>query len=175
MPAPTGSSLTVPGSPATPGPANGFKKYFADLWTYIDGLISGIFPLGSGTWVAYTPTTNITLSAPGGGGSITGRYTQIGKTIRGRVDFTLGSGFVFPSDPQISVPVTALSARIDASGTCRPAGSAEYVLTASSLNASTFRPRSPGTAGLLTSLSASVPAAWAAGGWGWLEFEYEIP
>lgn len=131
-----------------------------------------LFPVGAGSWTTYTPTTNITL---GTGGSITGRYTRIGKTLRGRVDFTLGTGFSFPADPQIGFPMAALSSRVDASGTCRPSSGSEYVLTGMSLNASSFRPRSPGTSGLLSSLSASIPAAWAAGGWGWLEFEYEIP
>lgn len=59
-----------------------------------------------GVWTTYTPTlTNITL---GTGGTVTGSYMQIGKTVFARVNITFGtSGAGNGSDMTISLPKTA--------------------------------------------------------------------
>lgn len=64
-------------------------------------------------WTAYTPTISAGLTV--GAGSVTGRYTQIGKFVRGKIYATLGAGFT-ASGATItwSLPVTATSS--DASG-----------------------------------------------------------
>ncbi len=56
-----------------------------------------------GAWQAYTPTfTNITV----GNGSLTARYTKIGKTVRMYVFFTLGStSSITGSFPTVSLPI----------------------------------------------------------------------
>jgi hypothetical protein len=57
-----------------------------------------------GAWQSYTPTlTNITL----GNGTVTGTYSQVGKTVTVTVKFVMGSTSVMGSNPTVSVPVTA--------------------------------------------------------------------
>tara|TARA_R110000787_G_scaffold117171_8_gene227721 strand:+ start:173 stop:1321 length:1149 start_codon:yes stop_codon:yes gene_type:complete len=62
--------------------------------------------VGVGTWSAWTPTlANMAL----GNGTITARYTQIGKTVHFTFYFILGStSTVGASDPTVSLPVTGV-------------------------------------------------------------------
>lgn len=123
MPAPTGSSPTVPGTPAG-GAGNGFKKYFEDLWTYVDAAVAAIFPQGTGAWASYTPTFGSGWTV--GNGTVVARYTQTGKTIHGHIRITLGStSSITSANTGISLPVAAS----DAGGIT---GSAEFFDTSAS-------------------------------------------
>lgn len=67
----------------------------SDAWT--------IIPNGSSpTWTSYTPTlTNLTL----GNGTLTARYTQIGKTVIVKFSFVLGTTSAVGTQPIFSLPV----------------------------------------------------------------------
>jgi hypothetical protein len=55
-------------------------------------------------WTAFTPSwTNLTVGA---GGTNTGAYVQIGKTVHFRTRFIFGSGSAVGTNPQITLPVT---------------------------------------------------------------------
>lgn len=77
--------------------------------TGIDPLNNQIYPNNASlplNWLSYTPTVvNITV----GNGTLTGRYIQIGKTVFGRVEFTLGSTSAVGTSPTFSIPVTAVT------------------------------------------------------------------
>jgi hypothetical protein len=58
--------------------------------------------IGANGWTAYTPTlTGFTL---GTGGTMTARYTKIGKTVHGYVNITLGTSFTMTA-LSLSLPV----------------------------------------------------------------------
>jgi hypothetical protein len=58
--------------------------------------------IGANGWTAYTPTlTGFTL---GTGGTMTARYTKIGKTVHGYVNITLGTSFTLTA-LSLSLPV----------------------------------------------------------------------
>lgn len=57
-----------------------------------------------GTWATWTPTwTNASV----GNGTVTARYSQIGKTVHFRITFILGSTSTVGTGPQVTLPVTA--------------------------------------------------------------------
>ncbi|MCR6706543.1 MAG: hypothetical protein NVV66_18270 [Cellulomonas sp.] len=121
MPAPTGSSPTVPGTPAG-GAGNGFKKYFEDLWAEIVAVIAAIFPVGTGGWTSYSPSIGSGWAA--GTYTLTARYTQVGKTVRVRLRVvitgasaltTANSGFGLPVTPQDPGWITGTAEFFDAS------------------------------------------------------------
>ena len=77
---------------------------------YTDGsILPEHLTTGTGTswaWASWTPTlTNMTE----GNGTKTGKYIQIGKTVFFKFQFTLGSTSAMGTDPQFSVPVTAIA------------------------------------------------------------------
>jgi hypothetical protein len=100
-------------------PAAGQRKLYAkaDGWYDIDaaGTVTGPLGAGGGTggggaWTAYTPTWTSNGTAPAiGNGTITAAYTQIGKTVHFRMDFTFGSTTTFGSGTayRFSLPVAA--------------------------------------------------------------------
>lgn len=116
-----------------------------------------------GEWTTYTPTTtNITL----GNGSLTARYSVIGKTVHFYIVFTLGSTSAMGSDPIFTMPFTA-SSNV---GTT-PIGVGEAVQTGVSSNTITVRPISTtqmrplienasGTYVFEDLITASVPFTW---------------
>jgi hypothetical protein len=58
-------------------------------------------------WTAFTPTwTNLTVGA---GGTNTGAYTQIGKTVFFRVLFQFGTGSAVGTSPTLTLPVSTAS------------------------------------------------------------------
>lgn len=135
---------------------------------------------GSGTtwvWQSWTPTlTNLTL----GNGTVTGAYTQIGKTIIGRLRFTFGSTSSITGAPIFSTPVTASSAYT----TAHMIGTAylEDLSTAAfygfvKLNTTTTLEVNPGgTSGSYlaqSSITSTVPFTWATGDFLAATFMYE--
>jgi hypothetical protein len=175
MPAPTGSSLVVPGTPATPG-ANGFKKYFSDLWTYVDTVIAAIFPFGTGAYQTYVPTVGgLTV---GTGGTIAGRYTKHARNVKGRVEIILGTGFAFSGEVTISLPVEPVSGYTQADAFGRlGSSSAVYALDSAQLSVTATAPmaiRAISTAaGMLSQINATTPGTWLVGGRLIVNFDYE--
>lgn len=69
----------------------------ASLLTYVETL--------TGAWTDWSPTlTNLTV---GGGGSVTARYRELGKTLDFRFKFVFGAGSAVGTDPQFTLPATA--------------------------------------------------------------------
>lgn len=103
---------------ATPAVAGVFSTAFTTIQTAINGNLdntninaaAAIDPLklASG-WAAYTPvwaTSGTAVSL--GNGTITGRYTQIGKTVFARIVLTMGSTTTYGTGAYtLSLPVTA--------------------------------------------------------------------
>ena len=59
-----------------------------------------------GAWTSWTPTwTNLTV----GNGTVTAKYTKIGKTIHFRITYTHGSTSSMGSNPTFTLPVTHVS------------------------------------------------------------------
>lgn len=119
-----------------------------------------------GDWLAYTPTvTNITL---GTGGTVTGKYAQIGKLLVWESVVTLGTGGVLTGSPKVSTPVT-----IDGGSTNRWMGIGRYFDASPAgryfgpldvFSASNIEPRvinCAGTYAVDAALSATVPFTWA--------------
>jgi hypothetical protein len=89
---------------AIPSPTDGMVKWVtADQCAYVRSGGAWVRVLAEpGAWTTYTPTlTNVTL---GSGGTVTGRYEQVGKTVRGHVEITLGTGGAFTGAMEFSVP-----------------------------------------------------------------------
>jgi hypothetical protein len=126
--------------------------YDGSAWGYLGGTIS------------YTPTTaNITL---GTGGTVTGLYSKIGKTVTFQVIVTLGTSGVFGSSPTVTLPIAPAIATQDgllfnaigrdASGLASAAMGGEHT-TSTTLLVRYLNT----TTGLWTSASASTPFTWA--------------
>lgn len=76
---------------------NRYENYNGSAWVQLVSISS---------WAAYTPTfTNMTL----GNGTITFRYSQVGKTVFVQGDVVFGSTTSISGIPVISLPVTASS------------------------------------------------------------------
>lgn len=62
-------------------------------------------------WTTWSPSySNLTI----GNGTVVARYTQIGKTVIARFEFTLGSTSAVGTNPDVSLPVTAAGFYTDA-------------------------------------------------------------
>jgi hypothetical protein len=83
--------------------------------------------LGTGllAWTAYTPT--LTSFTAGTGGTVTGRYSKIGKLVNGYVNVTLGTGFTL-TDIAISLPLAkqATGTIVQSVWTLTSAGAGDY-------------------------------------------------
>lgn len=142
---------------------------------------SGTVFLEPGAWASYTPTlTNITL----GNGSLSGAYTQIGKTIIGRILFKMGSTSGVSGQMRFGLPVTPKAFGTNANlifiGTAygEDAGTAGYYGQVAIIGdgsnycwintPSTTNPRA-----VFDNWQASVPFAWGNGDFLEFQFTYE--
>ncbi|GEA79929.1 hypothetical protein [Cellulomonas uda] len=137
--------------------------------------LTAVFPLGAGAWTAYTPT--VTGLALGTGGTVTGRYSRVGRRVRGRVEIVLGTGFAFSGDLQVTLPVTPAYGyvRADALGRMSTSGSI-FELVAAVYSVTTSTPltvRYAATNQQHTTITGTLPASWSAGGRIVVEFAYE--
>ena len=120
-----------------------------------------------GAWITWTPTwTNLTV----GNGTLTSRYTQVGKTVKFRITLVFGgtssiSGTVSHSLPATSVayagsfPTIGYGAILD-SGTA--AFTANLILT-NTTTANVRVTNTTATYSTLNTLSATVPMTWTTG------------
>lgn len=108
--------MTIEFPPPPQGASNavragtGFKQWFLDVWSVlasirdtIQGVEATVAALG--TWQTYTPTSSgLTL---GTGGTLTGRYTKVGRMVTCNVQVVLGTGGLLSSTITLGVPVSA--------------------------------------------------------------------
>jgi len=91
-----------------------------------------VLDIDPGAWTAYTPAWTASGTAPSlGNGTLTGAYSQIGKTVHFRLDWTLGSTSTMGTGTyRWSLPVAAKSLStnhgINIGGYMEDAGSAAY-------------------------------------------------
>lgn len=127
------------------------------LWTQQAGGLMAAF----GTWTPYTPTiTGWTL----GNGTIAASYMQVGKFAAFRGTLTIGSTTTIAGILGMTYPVAMQSSQnsVHADAYGNPAGSwFEFGLYPDS--ATTYRIQYIGTNGQMQSITASLPAVWAAG------------
>ena len=135
----------------------------------------------SWAWTSWTPTlTNITL----GNGTLTGMYTQQGKTVTGTISLLCGSTTSITGNMIFSLPVTA-AARYTGSSTGKimlgtayieDAGVAAYsgmMLTNSSTTMLLSAMNTAGTYATSNGAAAAVPFTWANGDFFASTFQYE--
>lgn len=124
----------------------------------------GPWRVAEGVWKDYTPVWgNITV---GSGGSVSGRYTEIGDTIHFWAYFKFGVGSAVGNNPTVTVPVQAgPKARTTLDAFMQDAGSNFIrgwgVLGAESSLASVYGLGGPGGVGGASVISATTPFAWA--------------
>jgi len=110
---------------------------------------------------SYTPTlTGFTL----GNGTVSGSYTQVGKTVWFEVTFTMGTTSAAASAiPTVTLPVTAASGSVH-SALCRAqftdAGTAAYLAAARILTTTTCGAYIIGSSGIFTTPSTTTPFTW---------------
>lgn len=133
----------------------------ASSWTAWQPVITD-----QGAWTAYTPVWTTSGTAPAiGNGTISGRYTKIGRTIIGTINLTAGStttygsgGFTFTLPPfaaSASANTTVGSVQL-LDGTTRYAG--QMVITASATTSGLYLPSSS-TDNRFAAFSATSPMA----------------
>jgi len=146
---------------------------------------TGQFKIGgnavsAGAWTAYTPTwTNLTV----GNGTVTAAYTQIGKTVMGKIHIAAGStSSITGSVPTFTLPVTAATFGsnnpniVIGQGWYQDAGVAYYALTVGFNTATTGRWFALGASGTYATgndPSATVPGTFGSSDTLSLYFIYE--
>lgn len=111
-------------------------------------------------WTAFTPTITSGSLTVGSGGTLTGYYVQVGKTVHYRVRAAFGSSGRALNDPKIDLPVApnaayqeyswigTVSARIGSSsygGTCQLSSGDIRPLVSAGTSLSAFTTTNPGT------------------------------
>lgn len=148
--------------------AAGVNARFAAIYA---ALVAGGLPAGvieAAGWTPYTPTC-ATLTV-GTGGTISGAYSKVGRTVNVRGAIVFGTGGSFSSGTaQISLPVES-AAGSPQFGVCRAvlASSGFRLLGEASINpsSSVFVPHFPdasGAANQLVDVGPSLPFTWGLG------------
>jgi hypothetical protein len=116
--------------------------------------------LAAEAWTSFTPSwTNLTVGA---GGTNTGAYVQIGKTIHFRTFFKFGVGSAVGTDPTLTLPVTSATyGGTSIIGQVRivDAGSNIYIGFIQN-NGILYIHNSSGTYGQQSGITATVPMTW---------------
>jgi len=118
-----------------------------------------------GTWLDWTPSaTGHTV----GNGTVTARYTQVGKLVTFRYLFVLGSTSAISSDFAFSLPVTAAPSNtfLTATGMLYNPGVDIYPAFCFYLDTTTVQVRAGNASSVynyLASLTASIPFTWFTG------------
>jgi len=120
-----------------------------------------------GAWKAWTPTfTGLTVGA---GGTLTCAYTQIGKTVHGRIFWKFGTGSAVSGDVAVTLPVTAKAypstaniAPIGVTAAFDGFGVIMGFVGMQTTTSAVLRPTATNGAFLgITTYSATVPSTWA--------------
>ena len=115
-------------------------------------------------WTPYTPTTSALTV---GNGTITARYTQIGKTVHAQVKFVLGSTSAIEQDAFIGLPVNE-------NGTIESLGIARFQDASSFIQyVGWWRTGFIGYSTVYGDINATTPFTWAVGDIMWLSCTYE--
>jgi hypothetical protein len=125
---------------------------------------------------AWTPTFD---AAYGGGfvlgnGTVTGRYSVIGKNVIGHVEFIKGSSSVMSGQIRLLLPISALSIASIQSKVTMLMANGNFVGSSLSDAVSNVIIAVLGTNGASVGLTASVPAVWNDGDKITVQFAYEI-
>lgn len=126
-------------------------------------------------WTSWTPTwTNLTV----GNGTVTAKYTRVGRTIHFRLKFTLGSTSTVGTLPRFSLPVESHSEYLSeypiGAATYVDSGTAAYDGVVQRDAATTALLRRIGGSGSPTvNVTATAPFAWATGDYLMLSGSYE--
>lgn len=123
----------------------------------------------SNAWITWTPTlTNLTL----GNGTVTARYTRVGRTIEFFFKFVCGSTSAVGTNPSFSPPVTTsdlyTTSNVDPIGLASLFDSGTAVYSGPCLWTNTTRFiiqywNATGTPLLISSITATVPFTWTTG------------
>lgn len=126
------------------------------------------------SWTSYTPTVS---GVTQGNGTVVGRYKQIGKTVLGMIQYTLGSTSTMVGVANFTIP--PLGSPLNSSGG-RPAqvllldtGNNTW-LGLGTVGASSITVTYIGTNGVANAFSATTPLTWSTGDQINVNFFYEI-
>jgi len=152
---------------AMPTPTDGMVSVLQDTdqMQYYNGS-SWLTGLPFGAWTSYTPT--LTAWTVGTGSTFTSQYTQIGKTVIWSMKYAAGTGATFVGNPTFSLPVTAATSTNYFNGTpaiflCASTFYAGWAWNGSTTAVSINVGNAAGTYLTATTISATIPAAWAVG------------
>ena len=135
----------------------------------------GIFDATEGPgWVSYVPTTTgLTL----GNGSLTGRYTKIGKTVIFAAQFTLGSTSAVTGLISFTLPIAAAQPLWPGVGKLTDSGASYYsaIVHTTTTVGQVFPTSTSGPYANIVFPSATVPFTWTTSDQVALSGFYEIP
>lgn len=172
------NQMTAAGSP--PSSSNPLYVFRADL-PGLEWSTDGNTWRADGSWIDYTPAfTGFTL---GTGGSMLGRYTRVGRLIRGNIRASLGTGATVTASITVNLPVPASTAPLWAISANQetPLGTAygysgggtRYPGTALLVSTTQLIIGIQGGSNATARWGQNVPGAWAAGDRFQAEFSYE--
>lgn len=140
-----------------------------------NNLIASASTLNTWAWDSWTPIwTNITV----GNGTVVAKYIQIGKFVRCKLKFTMGSTSSISSNNAFSLPVTATSPVGIAIGNCylEDLGVFGYegsIRLASTTTATIIIWNAGGSYVTSTGIGSTAPFTWATGDFFGCSFAYE--
>ena len=163
------AALTPPITPSSASPVWAYRQDTGAIEMTSDG----------STWRSWSPTTDWVTYAPiltgsglGTSPTVTGRYQQIGKRVRGWAKVTLGSSPSPSGVPTLGLPVTAASSEsVLCTGKALSTGNNVYPLMADATTAAVAV--GVAVASGMGALSSSTPFAWKAGDVITVTFDYE--
>ncbi len=122
--------------------------------------------LNWGTWAA--TWTALGPGNPGGAGTATYQYAQVGKIVMARYQLVLGITGTVGTNPSISLPVTADTTQTqNVTGHCRmSSGGTVYMGHMAYTTSTTASPKtwnSAATSVVVAGVTATLPGTWAAG------------
>ena len=119
-----------------------------------------------GIWTAYTPTWTATSNPDIGNGTLTGKYTIIGKTCHLNIYLLAGSTTTYGTGEWIfSIPKTASGATESGTVKILDSGTGWFDLVCKFSNTTTI---------YIPPVTASYPMTWAENDTLWLNITYEI-
>jgi hypothetical protein len=150
----------------TPGTSGNLAAWNAD-----GDLVDSGIPT-PGAWLTWTPTwTNVTV----GSGTVTARYSKVGKRAKGELLFILGAGSAISGDIIFTLPVTAKTQVVIEGLFYDSSASARYPAMGriSGANADLKALNAAGTYLAAVSASATIPFTWASGDSIWCKWDCE--